>query len=115
MKTLYIDAETREASLDEMTRTLSAMLAEGKRVAVTIAEEDEALSPNEAADRLGFSRQHVVRLINASLLEGVRLPNSKYWQVPLSSVLEFEEKREQNREKAREQSRALDELGAPAE
>jgi hypothetical protein len=48
-----------QKTLDEIDR----LLGKGKRITVTVAEEQELLSPQQAADRLGFSRQHVVRLI----------------------------------------------------
>jgi transposase-like protein len=41
-----------------------------KPIAITVAEESAMLSPQEAAERLGFSRQHVRRLIEAGELEG---------------------------------------------
>lgn len=59
------------------------MLAEGKRVAVTLAEQQELLSPHLAADRLGFSRQHVMRLIGYGDLEAHRLPGSSHWKISL--------------------------------
>lgn len=96
---------------DEVDR----LLAEGKRVTVTVAEEGERLSPQQAAARLGFSRQHVVRLINANEIEAEKLPGSSYWQIPLSAVLAFEDRRATARERADELSRSLDELGAPLE
>lgn len=115
MKTLHLEQSTEAEQLPELERTVREMLDRGSRVAVTIAEEDEQLSPNEAAQRLGFSRQHVMRLIHAGKLEGEQLPNSDYWRIPLRSVLVFEEQREQARARADEFSRSLDELGAPLE
>jgi excisionase family DNA binding protein len=53
---------------------IDRLLGEGKHIAVTVAEEQELLSPQHAADRLGFSRQHIVRLINAGELEAHKLP-----------------------------------------
>ena len=50
------------------SRNLSGR-CEGKRVVVTVAEEQELLSPQQAADWLGCSRQHVERLANAGELE----------------------------------------------
>lgn len=55
------------ARVSSSTRS-SGCSGEGKHIAVTVAEEQELLSPQQAADRLGFSRQHVVRLINAQAL-----------------------------------------------
>jgi len=91
------------------------MLGEGKRVAVTLAEEQELLSPQQAADRLGFSRQHVVRLIGYGDLQAHKLPGSSHWKIPLASVLAFEEERERRDRLADEWSRELDVLGAPPE
>lgn len=91
------------------------LLGEGKRVAVTVAEEQELPSPQGAADRLGFSRQHVVRLIHAGNLAADKLAGSSYWQIPFGSVLAFEERREAARRRADEFSRSVDELGTPLE
>lgn len=105
------DRDRAVAVSEEIERLLSA----GKRIAVTVAEEQELLSPQEAADRLGFSRQHVVRLIHAGELAADKLPGSSYWQIPVGSVLAFEERREAARRRSDELARSLDELGAPLE
>lgn len=94
---------------------IDRLLAEGKSVAVTVVEEGERLSPQQVAARLGFSRQHVVRLINAGEIEAEKLPGSSYWQIPLAAVLAFEERRVAARRRSDEFSRSLDELGAPLE
>lgn len=77
--------------------------------------EDEVLSPAEASRRLGFSRQHVMRLVSAGELDGERLPGSSYWKIPLASILAFEERREAAHERADAFSRELDQLGVPLE
>jgi hypothetical protein len=59
--------------------------------------------------------QHVVRLINAGELEARKLPGSSYWQIPLATVLAFEERSERAGERADAFSRSLDALGAPLE
>lgn len=91
------------------------MLADGKSVTVTLAEEQELLSPQQAADRLGFSRQHVVRLIGYGDLQGHKLTGSRHWKIPLSSVLAFEQQRAEHERLTADWSRELDALGAPAE
>jgi predicted site-specific integrase-resolvase len=48
------------------------------------------LSPEQAAERLGVSPQHVRRLIAAGELEAECLPNSRGWQLPMRSILAFE-------------------------
>lgn len=75
----------------------------------------ERISPQRAAVRLGFSRDHVVRLINAGEIEAEQVTGSSHWQIPLSAVLAFEERRAEADRSAREWSRSLDELGAPLE
>lgn len=91
------------------------MLADGKSIAVTLVEERELLSPQQVADRLGFSRQHVVRLIGYGDLQGQKLPGSKHWKIPVSSVLAFEQRRGKHERLAAEWSRELDALGAHVE
>jgi excisionase family DNA binding protein len=114
MKIVHLDPDGRDrAAL--VSEEIDRLLDEGKRIAVTVAEEHEALSPQHAADRLGFSRQHVMRLIAAGELEAQKLPGSSYWKIPLGSVVDFEERREQAARRADELSRSLDELGAPLE
>lgn len=87
----------------------------GSLLRCMVAEEQELLSRQQAADRLGLSRQHVVRLVNAGELEARKLPGSSYWQIPLATVLAFEERGRRADEMADEFSRALDALGAPLE
>jgi len=112
MKTLHLDPGRRErASL--VVKEIERLLDEGKRIVVTVAEEQDLLSPQQVGDRLSFSRQHVVRLIEAGELEAGKLPGSSYWWIPLATVLAFEERRERAGERADAFSRSLDEQGAP--
>lgn len=114
MKILHLDPNGRER-VSLVVEEIERLLGEGKRIVVTVAEAHELLSPQRAADRLGFSRQHVVRLIGAGELEARKLPGSSYWRIPLPSVLAFEERRERAGERAGAFSRSLDEQGAPLE
>jgi excisionase family DNA binding protein len=114
MKTLHLDPTARDGAA-LVAEEVERLLGEGKRVAVTVAEERELLSPQQAADRLGFSRQHVVRLIDAGELEGQRLPGSSYRKIPLSSVLALEERRAESDRRTAQWSRELDAVGAPPE
>jgi excisionase family DNA binding protein len=114
MRTVHLDPDARERT-SLVVEEIERLLGEGKHIAVTVAEEQELLSPQQAADRLGFSRQHVVRLINAGELEARKLPGSSYWQIPLAAVLAFEERGQRADEMADEFSRSLDALGAPLE
>jgi len=114
MRTIRLDPGER-GEVARVTDVIDGLLAEGKRVTVTVFEDQELLSPRQVAGRLGFSRQHVMRLVNAGELSGERLPNSTYWRIPAASVLGFEERRAHARGRADELSRSLDELGAPLE
>lgn len=114
MKTLHLDpAACDQAAL--VTDEIERLLGEGKRIAVTVAEELELLSPQQAADRLGFSRQHVVRLIGYGELQAQKLPGSSYWKIPLASLLAFEERRAEGDRITAQWSQDLDAMGAPAE
>ncbi len=77
-------------------------------------EEQEWISPQQAAVRLGFSHEHVLRLIDAGKIEAERMSGSS-WQIPLSAVLAFEERMAEADRSMSEWSRSLDELGAPLE
>ncbi len=79
------------------------------------AEEQEWISPQRAAVRLGFSHEHVLLLIDAGRIEAGRTAGSSYWQIPLSAVSAFEERMAEADRSAAEWSRSLDELGAPLE
>jgi excisionase family DNA binding protein len=114
VKTMHLNPDTRDQTI-QVTEEIDRLLGEGKRVAVTVAEEQELLSPQQAAERLGFSRQHVVRLINAGEIQARKLPGSSYWQISVSSMLDFEQRREHARELSDAFSRELDQLGAPLE
>lgn len=70
---------------------------------------------DEPADRLGVSRRHVIRLVNAGELDGCEQPDSSDWMIPLASVAAFEERADRADEMADELSRSLDALGAPLE
>ncbi len=117
MKTIHIDPAEGDAKqkLSAVQDAIEALLEADKTIAVTVVDEDASLSPQEVADRLGFSRQHVRRLIEAGELEGAQLPRSTHWKVPMRAVLDFERRRSGAEERADAFSRSLDELGAPAE
>lgn len=80
-----------------------------------VADEQGLLSPQQVADRLGFSREHVVRLVTTGELEARKPLGSSYWQIPLATVLAFEDRSQRAGEMADEFSRSLDALGAPLE
>jgi excisionase family DNA binding protein len=117
MKTIHIDPTEGNAAqkLSTIKDAIEGLLDSDKTITVTVADEDSTLSPQQTADRLGFSRQHVRRLIEAGELQAQQLPNSTHWKIPLRAVLAFEERRAAAEERADALSRSLDELGAPAE
>lgn len=114
VKTVHLDPTTR-SDASAVTAEIERLLDEGKHVAVTIAEEQEELSPQQVAARLGFSRQHVVRLIGYGALEARKLAGSNYWKIPVRSVLAFEQRRTDGDAVAARWSRQLDAMGAPPE
>lgn len=114
MKTLHLDPATADQAV-LVTQEIDRLLSQGKRLAVTVAEEQEFLSPQQAAERLGFSRQHVVRLIGYGELPAEKLEGSSYWKIPLKSVLAFEERRAESDRMTGQWSRDLDAMGAPPE
>jgi len=86
MKTFHLTPSTLESQLDDVVSELRrAGVVEP--VSVTIAGEREAVSPRQAAEWLGFSRQHVMRLVDAGELEAEQLPGSRYWRSGLSASL----------------------------
>ena len=91
-----------------MTRPLSFSRA----TLLTMAMDDnEMLSIRAAGDRLGFSVEHVRRLIEA----GELVASQPSGEVPMRSILAFERRRSGAERRADKFSRALDEAGAPAE
>lgn len=99
----------------ELEDVVRGLLHAGRSLTITVAEDDTALSPQEVAARLRFSRQHVRRLIDAGELEASQMPNSRYWKVPLRSVAAFEERRLAARQQADDHARSLNRLRAPPE
>lgn len=114
IKVVHLSPAERSA-LPTVAAEIERLLADGKSVSVIVTADDEVLSPQQAADRLGFSRQHVVRLMGGGVLEAEKMAGSSYWQIPVASVIAFEDQREQARRESDEFSQALDELGAPLE
>lgn len=115
LTTVHLAPDSSEDVSESLLETIRGFLRAGKSIAVTVVEEDAAVSPQQAGRLLGFSRQHVVRLIEAGELEAERMPNSRYWNVPRRAVEEFGRKREAAEERAAALLRDLDRLGAPLE
>ena len=74
------------------------------------------LTPSEAAQLLGVSRQFVDRLISHGKLSFVRLPGgSSHRRIPVAEVARFQAEREQRREAHRTAVAALDAAQVPWE
>ena len=59
----------------------------GNGESVAVVSEDAAVSPAQAAQLLGVSRQYVDRLIANGVLPARRLPHSRYRKIPVRAVL----------------------------
>ena len=94
---------------------LQQMLDEGRDVRIMLVATGELLSPREAGEVLGFSRQHVRRLIDAGELEGTQLPGSEHWRITTASVETLLARRACAAAEADTHARELDALGAPLE
>lgn len=114
MKTFHLIPSTLDRQIDDVVAELRRSGHAGP-LSVTVASEEERVSPADAAKRLGFSRQHVRRLIAAGELEAEQMEGSSYWKIPVRSLIAFEERRELGRQQSDAFSRALDEAGAPLE
>lgn len=73
------------------------------------------LSVGDVAARLGFSPQHVRRLVEADELEASQPPGAPSCMVAADAVADFEERRLAAERRADEFSRVLDDAGAPPE
>jgi hypothetical protein len=117
--TIHVDPETEPDAnrLQELLETVKARLKRGVSVDVIVVDsEPGALSPNQAAQLLGFSRQHVMRLISNGRLQARRMsPDSAYWEIPIESVVEFKQERDRRAAFSDDFSRSLTEAGAPLE
>lgn len=112
---IQVSEKGADQAVAEIAAVVHGLIDAGKDVSVIVLDRDELLSPQKVGELLGFSRQHVRRLIDAGKLEAVQLPGSSHWKVPASSLVAFEQRRQKANERAARFSRELDELGAPLE
>jgi excisionase family DNA binding protein len=94
---------------------LQKMLDDGQDVRIMLVATGELLSPREAGEVLGCSRQHVRRLIDAGELEGTQLPGSEHWRISAVSVKSLLVRRARAAAQADTHAHELDALGAPLE
>jgi len=93
MRTIHL-APDRPDGISAVLLEIEQLLADGKEVAVSVAQEGEWLAPAVVADRLGCSRQQVEWLIRTEELEAYLLGDGHSWQVSLDSLLALEARRE---------------------
>lgn len=94
-KTLHFDSTAQRDILDGVKRALEEMDLDDGPVSVSIVGASEAMSPQQAADFLGISRQHMTRLLDAGLLPFTRKPGSAHRAIPSRAVVEFAGSRKQ--------------------
>jgi excisionase family DNA binding protein len=75
--------------LHGVERALEEMDLEDGPVSVSIVGESETMSPQQAADFLGISRQHMTRLLDAGMLPFTRKPGSKHRVIASRAVVEL--------------------------
>lgn len=112
-------AEVVDERVQEMLTAAEAVIRElrdaGESFDFTVAPVDDWITPATAATQLGVSRQHVRRLMDAGELRGRLKENSTHWLVSQGSVTASLQRREEGLQVVNDRSRALDELGVPAE
>lgn len=89
---------------------LSEELRRGRKVTVRLSLTDADLSPQAAADRLGVSRQHLVRLMDAGRLQYRTLPGSRRRRIALRDLDAYAQRHDERRQKAHALGAALAEL-----
>lgn len=115
--TIHVDPEVEAGRIEQLLDLVKSRLSQGLSVDVIVVDsESGAVSPNQAAQLLGFSRQHVMRLITSGHLPARRMsPDSSYWEIPIEKIVEFKEERDRRASLADDLSRSLTEAGAPLE
>ncbi len=100
---------------DDLLELISTRLAAGKRVSVWVADDESEITPREAAEMLGVSRQFVMRLISDGDLASRRLPGSSHRRVPVEAVVGLMRSREAAHTRLDEATQALDAAGVDYE
>lgn len=100
-KTLHFDSTTQpEDILDGVKRALEEMDPGDGALSVSIVGDAEVMSPQQAADFLGMSRQHMTRLLDAGALPFTRKPGSTHRVISSRAVVEFAGRREEGKRRA---------------
>lgn len=97
-KTLRFDVSTqRQVILETVRRALEEMDPHDGALSVSIVGEAETMSPQQAADFLGISRQHMTRLLDAGVLPFTRKPGSTHRLISSRTVVDFAGRREETK------------------
>jgi excisionase family DNA binding protein len=109
------DAPDQAPAVGALVDSISARLADGKTVSVWVADDEAEVTPREAAQMLGVSRQFAMRLIADGDLPSRRLPGSSHHRVPVAGVVALMERREAAYEPLDEATRGFDAAGVDYE
>src|SRR4051794_2554603 len=109
------DAESESPEIGAVVESISERLAQGKTVSVWVADDEAEVTPREAAQMLGVSRQFVMRLIADGDLASRRLPGSSHRRVPVEGVVALMERRDATHQRLDDATRALDDAGVDYE
>jgi excisionase family DNA binding protein len=103
----------RRVSSRELSRLLRVALAElASGGEVIVLRGDAEVSPAEAGELLGLSRQFVDRLIDQGDLPARRLPGSRHRRVRVADVVAFGRRRDERRALITEAVNAVVDAGA---
>jgi excisionase family DNA binding protein len=84
-----------DSEVGQVVRSLLNDVADGERVVVLRAEEE--VTPAQAAEMLGVTRQFVDRLCEDDVLPFRRLPGSRHRRIRVQDVVDVATEREQRR------------------
>ena len=89
------DDPSKDTEVNRAVRSMLDNLVQGERVVVM--REDEALTPTQAAEMIGVTRQYVDRLMSDGVLAFHRVPGSTHRRVTVADVLALGAERERRR------------------
>jgi excisionase family DNA binding protein len=92
---LLADDPSRDTAVNRAVRSMLDNIIQGERVVVI--RDDEAVTPTQAAEMLGVTRQYVDRLMNDGVLPFLRRPGSTHRRVKVADVLALGNDRERRR------------------
>ena len=84
-----------DSEVGRVVRSMLADVADGAKVVVLRTEEE--VTPAQAAEMLGVTRQFVDRLCEDEILSFRRLPGSRHRRIRVQDVIEVAAQREQRR------------------